>query len=166
MGGSISKTYAGRDQRVTLIAEAPHRVDQGGAREDVRGRRQFLDPGPTHGVVFLRSDVQRRSLPFTNEPGAQDGRRIHRPCGESAQMRHRARGDLHSQLLLQLPGERVQLRLASLDETTRQVPHVWVGTLVRPPMHEKDTIFTNQRAYDDLMHCPTQPQTTDTRTTG
>jgi hypothetical protein len=49
-------------------------------------------------------------------------------------------------------------------QTTGQVPHVWVGTIVRPPTHEKDAILSNQRAYDDLVHIPTQAQTTDTRT--
>lgn len=90
----------------------------------MRWRRQILEPEPTDAVVFLRSDVLWDSLPFTHEPSAQDGRLIHRSRLQSAQMRHRARGDLH----------------------------------------EEDVILSDQRAYDDLVHVPTQARTTDART--
>ena len=62
---------------------------------------------------------------------------------------------------MQLPRERAQFRLASLDDPTGQVPHVRVGTLVRAPMHEKDSIFTYQRADDDPVHSSTRAWTSD-----
>jgi hypothetical protein len=33
-------------------------------------------------------------------------------------------------------------------------------------MHEKDMIISNQRAYNDLVHVPTQARTPETQTTG
>ncbi len=113
--------------------------------------------------MFLRSDIGRRSLPVMHQPSAQDGRLVYRSRGQPAQMRRRGRHDLYSELFLQFPRECAQLRLASLDVTTGRVPHVRVDTLVRPPMCEEDSTFTDQRAHHDLVHPPRQAQPSDNR---
>lgn len=68
-----------------------------------------------------------------------------------------------TKLLVQLARKRVQFRLVSLYKPTWQVPHVRVGTLVRPPMHEQNPASRDERADDDLMHPATKPRSSDKR---
>jgi hypothetical protein len=68
---------------------------------------------------------------------------------------------LNAEFFVQLTRERAQFRLPSLDESSGQLPHVWVRPLIRSPMCEEDTIFTNQRAHDDLVHSRNRARTSD-----
>ncbi|GAA2170003.1 hypothetical protein GCM10009845_38310 [Pedococcus bigeumensis] len=62
---------------------------------------------------------------------------------------------------MQLARQRIQLRLAGLDDPTGQVPHVRVGPLARTAMNEEDPTSTDQRTTHDLRHSPIKPWTPD-----
>lgn len=76
----------------------------------------------------------------------------------------RGRRYLHTEFLVEFPREGVQLRLASLDDSTGQVPQVWARTLDRTPMHEEDATVTNQRANNDIDHSRMRARTSDKTT--
>src|SRR4051812_47117096 len=110
---------------------APYCIHQSRTHEYMGGRRQLRKAEPSDVVVLLGSDVRWRSLPVTHKPRAQECRLFCRSGGQPTQVRRRARPNHHAELLVQLTGERAQFGLASLDDSTRQIPHARVGTLVR-----------------------------------
>lgn len=89
-------------------AVALHRIQQGRAYEFVGGRRKLLKAEPSDVVVFLGSDVRRRSLPVTHKPSAKECRLFCRSYGQPTQMRCRARCYLHAEFFLQFPREGAQ----------------------------------------------------------
>ena len=145
-------------------AVAPHRLHQSRAHDHVGGRRQLLKAEPPDVVVFLGSDVRRRSLPVTHQPSTKECGLFCRSCAHPTQMRRRARCYLHAEFFVQFPRQRAQFGLAKLNDSTRQVPHVRVGTLLRTPVYEEDATFTNQRADNDLVHSRIKAWTSDKRT--
>jgi hypothetical protein len=147
-------------------AVAPHGAHPSHAHE-LGGMRQLPEAEPPNVVALLRSVVRWRSLPLTHQPSAQDHRLFRRPCGHPTQMGRRARRvrTPSSSRSLRVSA---QLRLVSLDDSTGQVPHFWVGTLVRPPMNEQAHGQTSQehhrhRVSNSPGHLPQQAPAHRTR---
>src|SRR6476646_5918045 len=115
-------------------------------------RGKLLEGEPSDVVMFLGSEVRRRSVPGAHQPSAEPCWFISRSCGHATQMRRGARHDLHAELLVQLPRQRVQLGLSGLDKPAWQVPHTRVRPLVGPAMREQETAVTDQRTDNDRMH--------------
>jgi hypothetical protein len=102
--------------------------------------------------MFIGSDVCRCPLPLADKPGAEAYGVPSAACIQPTQMGRRACCNLHTQFLAQLPGERSQLRLASLDVSAGQIPHTRVCATLRTPVDEKDSTFANQRRDNYLVH--------------
>lgn len=127
------------------------RLDERRADGTVGERRRLADREPADLVVLLGGEVRRLPPPGPDHPGAEvDGVRS-ASRSHTTQGRDRAGDDPHAELLVQLPRERLELRLASLHMTTGQVPHPGMGETAGAAMHEQDPALADQRADDDLM---------------
>jgi hypothetical protein len=62
-----------------------------------------------------------------------------------------------AELLVQLAHKRVQLRLASFDDSAWQVPDVRVRVLVGASMAQEDLAVSDQGADHDLNHSQIEP---------